>query len=50
MLLAAFYPPGSDEIHVTAGFGLTFERFQIDVGVDLSELSDTVAISAVHSF
>ena len=50
LLLDAFYPPGSDEIHFAAGLGLTFERVQIDLGVDLSDLSDTVAISTIYSF
>lgn len=50
MLLGAFYPPGNDEIHFAAGLGLTFERFQVDLGVDLSDLSDTVSLSTIYSF
>jgi hypothetical protein len=41
---------GSDEIHLAAGFGLAFERFQIDIGVDLSDLADTASLSAIYSF
>ena len=41
---------GSDEIHLAAGIGLAFERFQIDLGVDLSDLADVVSLSAIYSF
>ena len=41
---------GSDEIHLAAGLGLALERFQIDLGVDLSDSSDAASLSAIFSF
>ena len=41
---------GSDEIHLAAGIGLAFERFQIDLGVDFSDLADVASLSAIYSF
>ncbi len=32
------------------GLGFTFERFQIDLGADLSDLVDRVAPSAIYNF
>jgi len=49
-LLAAFFPPGKDTIHFAAGLGVAAERFQIDLGLDLSELRDTVSLSALYRF
>ncbi len=40
----------SDEIHVTAGFGVTFRRIQLDVGIDASRSQVTASISAILSF
>ena len=50
VLLAAAFPPGGDELHLTAGLGIAFERFQIDLGLDVSDLRDTVSLSAIFSF
>jgi hypothetical protein len=47
-LIHALRPPGSDEMHYTGGIGLAFERFQIDFGIDISDLVDTASISPVH--
>ena len=44
----ALLPPGDDEIHVSIGLGLAFESFQIDLGVDFSNLVDTVSLSAIY--
>ena len=41
---------GDDELHYTVGLGFAFERFQIDLGADLSELVDRVALSAIYNF
>ncbi len=49
-LIHALRPPGSDEMHYTGGIGLAFERFQIDFGIDISDLVDTASISAIYSF
>jgi long-subunit fatty acid transport protein len=40
---------GDDELHYTVGLGFVFENFQIDLGVDLSELVDRVALSAIYN-
>ena len=37
-----------DQIHYTAGVGLAFETFQIDLAADVSDLVDTASISAVY--
>ncbi|MDH3404899.1 MAG: hypothetical protein OEP45_14865, partial [Acidobacteriota bacterium] len=44
----AFFRRGTDEIHWSAGVGLVFRRFQIDLGVDVSDLVDTVSISTIY--
>ncbi len=50
LLAAAAFPGGDDEMHYAAGFGLAFAGYQIDVGVDFSELVDTVAASMIYNF
>jgi hypothetical protein len=42
--------PGSDEVHLAAGLGLAFKGFQIDFGVDTSDLVDTASLSTIYSF
>jgi len=49
-LFRAFLSPGSDEIHYAFGVGAAFERFQIDLGADFSDLRDTLSLSAIFSF
>jgi long-subunit fatty acid transport protein len=46
----ALLSPGDDEIHLTAGFGISFERIQVDLAVDLSDTVDTGSISMIYSF
>ncbi len=46
----AIYPPGEDALHGALGFGIAFERFQLDLGVDFSTRVDTAAVSAIYSF
>ncbi len=41
---------GDDELHYAAGLGFVFERFQIDLSADFSELVDRVALSAIYNF
>lgn len=43
-------PGGSDELHLAAGFGLSRDRIQIDLGIDLSRPRDTISISAIYNF
>ncbi|UCF69306.1 MAG: outer membrane protein transport protein [Acidobacteriota bacterium] len=49
-VITALRQPGDDELHVAAGVGVVFNRVQFDLGVDLSELVDTVSISAIYGF
>ncbi len=48
--ITAILPAGEDELHLTGGFGIAFERLQIDLGIDLSERIDTASLSAIYSF
>ena len=41
---------GEDHVHFAAGLGLAFERFQLDLAIDLSELVDTVSVSFISRF
>ncbi len=43
-------PGGDDELHLAAGFGVAFDNFQVDVGLDLSDLRDTASVSMIYSF
>jgi hypothetical protein len=49
-IVGALLRPGRDQVHFAAGFGLAFEKFQFDLGVDLSDLVDTASFSAIFSF
>ncbi len=42
--------PGEDEIHLAAGLGMVFKRFQVDLGFDLSDAVDTASLSTIYSF
>lgn len=46
----AVFQPGEDQLHVSAGVGVAFESFQLDLGIDLSDEIDTFALSAIYSF
>jgi hypothetical protein len=46
----AILPPGRDELHLSAGLGVAFSGFQLDLGLDLSDLVDTVSVSTIYSF
>jgi long-subunit fatty acid transport protein len=48
--LRALQPRGEDQWHYSVGFGVAFESFQIDVGLDLADQVDTASLSAVYSF
>jgi hypothetical protein len=43
-------PPGEDELHLAVGVGLAFKDFQVDLGVDFSDLVDTASLSVIYSF
>jgi len=44
------YQPGENAVHYTPGFGVAFQRFQIDAAVDLSDPVKTVSFSTVVRF
>jgi long-subunit fatty acid transport protein len=46
----AIWGRGEDQLHYAAGIGLRFRRFQLDVGLDLSDTSDTFSLSSVYYF
>lgn len=46
----ALYPAGEDTLHIAVGIGVAFRMFQIDIGVDFSDLVDQFALSAIYSF
>jgi long-subunit fatty acid transport protein len=41
---------GDAELHAAAGLGVKLERLQLDLGVDLSDLLDTVSLSTIYRF
>jgi len=46
----AVFRAGEDLLHVSAGAGVAFESFQLDLGIDLSDEIDIFALSAIYSF
>jgi hypothetical protein len=46
----AFFPLGDDELHFAFGVGVVWRTLQVDLGVDLSDLVDTVSLSAIYGF
>jgi long-subunit fatty acid transport protein len=44
------FPQGDDELHYSLGFGWAFDQFQVDVGADLSDLTDIYSLSGVVRF
>jgi long-subunit fatty acid transport protein len=46
----AFFKAGDDELHGAFGVGVVFDRFQIDFGIDLSELVKSASLSAIFGF
>ncbi len=44
----ALFRRGSDELHWSGGLGFVFRRFQLDIGLDLSELVNTVSLSTIY--
>jgi hypothetical protein len=50
ILEQALFSGGDDEWHYTIGLGVAFERFQIDLAADLSDLVDRFALSAIYNF
>lgn len=46
----ALLTSGEDQMHCAAGVGLAFDRFQLDLAADFSELVDTFSLSFIYSF
>ncbi len=46
----AVFEPGKDEFHLTGGLGVVFDRFQVDLGADLSDLARLFSLSLVYRF
>jgi long-subunit fatty acid transport protein len=46
----AIFQAGDDQMHFTGGLGLVFDRFQVDLGADLSEVADLGSLSLVYRF
>lgn len=44
------FPGGEDEVHYTAGAGITFGRYRIDAAADLSDRGDVVSLTGVVRF
>ena len=49
-LFQALLPPGDDELHLSGGVGLAFDKLQVDFALDFSDPADTASISAVYTF
>ena len=46
----ALLKPTGDKMHYAIGFGVAFDRFQLDGAIDFSDLVDTISLSAIISF
>jgi hypothetical protein len=45
------YPPSDHgQWHVTPGFGVSFDKFQVDAAFDYSSRTQTASLSAVYRF
>lgn len=49
-LSQALFFAGEDQVHGTAGLGLTFGGFQVDAALDVSDISTTSTVSASFRF
>lgn len=47
---AAIFADGEDSMHYTAGYGVVFERFQLDAAFDLSKRTDVFSLSLIYYF
>ncbi len=46
----ALWRPGEDEMHYSAGFGISTRKFQIDAAFDYSDRDKTASLSTVYRF
>ena len=49
-ILEGLLSVGGDEMHFSFGIGAAFKRFQVDLGVDISDRQDSVSISGIYSW
>ena len=49
-LTQGFVDIGEPQFHFAAGLGAAFERFQVDLAAEFSDLVDTVSVSTIYSF
>lgn len=47
---AAMFVRAEDSWHVTGGYGVVFDKFQLDAAIDLSDRADTLSLSLVYFF
>jgi long-chain fatty acid transport protein len=47
---AAIFAEGEDSWHITAGYGVVFKKFQVDLAADHSDRTDTLSASLVYYF
>jgi long-chain fatty acid transport protein len=45
---AALFQKGDSQMHYTAGYGIVFEKFQLDAAVDISDRTNTFSLSMVY--
>ncbi len=46
--LRAIFFPDADELHFAGGLGVALRRFQVDLGIDLSDRIDTASLSVIY--
>jgi len=49
-LLRALLPGGDDDMHYAVGLGVATQNFQIDLGADFGDRTDTLSLSAIYNF
>lgn len=50
LLTMAILRAGESQLHYAAGVGVAFQSFQLDFGLDFSDLASTASLSAILSF
>jgi hypothetical protein len=50
VIVQALVGKGEAQFHCAVGFGAAFEHFQLDLGLDLSDLQDMISISGIYSW
>lgn len=50
VIIQALVGEGEAQLHYAVGFGAAFERFQVDLGIDLSDRQDMLSVSGIYSW